>query len=250
MSLDTERKHGYFPVSFFIIDSKHSHRARVIASKSIASKSAAAIAEILGIAPTPSALATPSGSATPQGKLTPLDDSLTIEKITTSTKSVADYFKDKLLAKSSKSSMDNPISTPESRIAEEHDFYDAPRRGLGSSHPRHDRTTETLDTETRRMGIPKFSSLISSSPLAATVSITTSPDSPEGPKLAPHVEPSEDDIVPAEQSSGVYQKEKKKKKKRTKGSATDAVDMGEKVAKEERKRARAEKRALKEKKMP
>lgn len=241
MSLDTERKHGNYSVSFFIIDSKRSHRARVIASKSIASKSAAAIAEILGIAPTPSTLATPSGSATPQGNLTPLEDP-TIEKITTSTKSVAEYFKDKLLANPSKSNVDNPISTSESHIeiAEEHDFYDAPRRGLGSSQLRYDTTKETLDIETRRMGISKFSSLISSSFLAATVSITTSP---EGPKTAPQIQPSEDDIIPAEQSSEVNQK----KKKRTKGSATDAVDKEKNVAKEERRRARAQKKALKEK---
>ncbi|KAG0704035.1 hypothetical protein DFH29DRAFT_981617 [Suillus ampliporus] len=74
------------------------HRARLQAAKRLANKSAAAISEILGIAPTPSTISsvTPSGSLTP---LTPADNDLPLEKLTISSKSVADYFKENLAQK-------------------------------------------------------------------------------------------------------------------------------------------------------
>lgn len=88
------------------------HRARAIAAKKMLSGSATAISEILGIAPTP------SGSATPDGQLTTLDEA---NKITTSSKSVADYFKEKLLSRTSGSStLNNDMEV------------DAPRGGIGS----------------------------------------------------------------------------------------------------------------------
>ncbi|KAH7926952.1 hypothetical protein BV22DRAFT_1118534 [Leucogyrophana mollusca] len=75
------------------------HRARFQASKRIAGKSAAAISEILGIAPTPTPTPASVSTLTPLSTPTP-DSDLPLEKITTSTKSVADYFKEKLGAKS------------------------------------------------------------------------------------------------------------------------------------------------------
>ncbi|KAJ7714935.1 hypothetical protein B0H14DRAFT_656772 [Mycena olivaceomarginata] len=65
-----------------LVPRHRAHRARAIAAKNIASKSAAAIAEILGVAPTPSTTAT----ATPEGTLTPYDDDIPLEKLSTSTK--------------------------------------------------------------------------------------------------------------------------------------------------------------------
>ncbi|KAJ7928504.1 hypothetical protein B0H13DRAFT_1967577 [Mycena leptocephala] len=109
-----------------VVPRHRAFRARAIAAKNIASKSAASIAEILGVAPTPSTTAT----ATPEGTLTPYEDGVPLEKLTTSTKSVADYFKDKLLAKAGKSGSATP--TPFEAIKTEMD-YDAPRGGLGSS---------------------------------------------------------------------------------------------------------------------
>ncbi|KAF8893875.1 hypothetical protein BD779DRAFT_958112 [Infundibulicybe gibba] len=138
------------------------HRARAIAAKSIASKSASAISEILGIAPTPSS-STPSGSATPQGVLTPCNDGVS-EKLTTSTKSVADYFKEKLLAKA---------KTAGTTTQAEHDPYQSSRGGLGSSRLRVEVSTETIDTETNRLGLSKFSSLMSSTFLSATTTAPT-----------------------------------------------------------------------------
>ncbi|KAG1734635.1 hypothetical protein EDB19DRAFT_1146197 [Suillus lakei] len=98
------------------------HRARIQAAKRLSNKSAAAISEILGIAPTPSSISsmTPSGSLTP---ITPANNDLPLEKLTTSNKSVADYFKEKLGAKSGS-------NTPAA-----HDDGSTSRGGIGSSSP-------------------------------------------------------------------------------------------------------------------
>lgn len=111
-----------------------SHRARIQAAKRLANKSAAAISEILGIAPTPSSVSstTPSGSLTP---ITPADSDLPLEKLTTSTKSVADYFKEKLGAKSGS-------NTPAAN-----DDGSTSRRGIGSS------ATSRDDVDQPRIGL-------------------------------------------------------------------------------------------------
>ncbi|KAG2129874.1 uncharacterized protein EDB93DRAFT_106379 [Suillus bovinus] len=110
------------------------HRARIQAAKRLANKSAAAISEILGIAPTPSSISstTPSGSLTP---VTPADSDLTLEKLTTSTKSVADYFKEKLGAKSGSNT---PATNNDGSIS---------RGGIGSSAPSRD------DVDQPRIGL-------------------------------------------------------------------------------------------------
>jgi Pin2-interacting protein X1 len=91
----------------------------------------------LGIAPTPS---TTSGSSTPSGKLTSPGEAPTLEKLTTSTKSVADYFRDKLRARSSAKSGTTTPATP--RTEYEAEAHEAPRGGLGSS--RHNLETPKL----------------------------------------------------------------------------------------------------------
>lgn len=73
------------------------HRARIQASKRLATKSAAAISEILGIAPSLAATSSSSLSSSPA----PCDMHLPTEKLMTSSKSIADYFRDKLATKSS-----------------------------------------------------------------------------------------------------------------------------------------------------
>ncbi|OAX35097.1 hypothetical protein K503DRAFT_851381 [Rhizopogon vinicolor AM-OR11-026] len=113
------------------------HRARIQAAKRLANKSAAAISEILGIAPTPSPAAslTPSGSLTP---ITPTDNDLPLEKLTISNKSVADYFKEKLDAKSGSHTpaTSDDVSTSHRGMgfssAPSHDDDDRPRMGLGA----------------------------------------------------------------------------------------------------------------------
>ncbi|KIK43063.1 hypothetical protein CY34DRAFT_11975 [Suillus luteus UH-Slu-Lm8-n1] len=112
------------------------HRARIQAAKRLANKSAAAISEILGIAPTPSSVSStiPSGSLTP---ITPTDNDLPLEKLTTSAKSVADYFKEKLGAKSNSNTpaTNDDDSTSRGGIgsgASSRDDVDQPRIGLGA----------------------------------------------------------------------------------------------------------------------
>ncbi|KAJ3570908.1 hypothetical protein NP233_g4105 [Leucocoprinus birnbaumii] len=143
-----------------VVPRHRSHRARHIAAKSISSKSAAAIAEILGIAPSPSlsSSATPSGTQTPQeGKLTSVyDDTPDDEKITTSTKSVQDYFKEKM-------GKLKGLATTVTSIQSEVDYDDVPRGGLGS-RPR----LMTEDEDAPRIGLSKFSALMSSTYMTAT----------------------------------------------------------------------------------
>ena len=120
----------------------------------MSSKSAAHISEILGIAPTPSSHL----SERPQIKVTSLTNELEIEKITTSRKSVADYFKGKLNARSFSSTI---VSTPIPR--DSGDSYDTtPRMGLGSRARLENFTAiGEVEGETQRMGLltfPAFSS--------------------------------------------------------------------------------------------
>ncbi|KAJ2916338.1 hypothetical protein MD484_g4119, partial [Candolleomyces efflorescens] len=199
-----------------------SHRARAIAAKSISSKSSAHISEILGIAPTPSTSQSTSGSATPaEGKLTQISDVPELEKITTSTKSVADYFKEKLsLKSSSKSASPAGTSTPNSSDASQDRDYDAerPMGGLGFSRLRFEVLEENkVEEETMRMGLSKFSSLMSSTFLSATAGSVT----PLSSEQTPEVEQAEDE------------------------PSLEAEDVGEEESREERKRRKRERREKK-----
>lgn len=123
-----------------------------MASKALAGKSSAAIAEILGISsssttavssltPSPSASHSPSpypGSDASASALTQTpstDGELKLQELNTSRKSVSDYFKEKLAAKGKGKAKSSPlateVSTP-SAGAEEEDPDDVPRGGLGA----------------------------------------------------------------------------------------------------------------------
>ncbi|KLO13673.1 hypothetical protein SCHPADRAFT_873800 [Schizopora paradoxa] len=128
------------------------HRARFLKSKRMALDNPTAMAEILGVAsssasPVSSYPSTPafglSTSTTPgpesafsslttsailSGVSTPTQTPDPLETLTTSTKSMADYFKEKLAAKVSKSS---PLSREDSCTPVD-ESEDTPRRGLGS----------------------------------------------------------------------------------------------------------------------
>ncbi|KAL1746189.1 hypothetical protein HDZ31DRAFT_81414 [Schizophyllum fasciatum] len=122
---------------------RRAHRSRHIAAKSMASKSAAAISEILGVAPTPTSL---SSSASPMGALTPIsDEPASLEKLTKSAKSVTDYFKERLAAKAAaKSGSSTPVpptvedGAPRSGLGDARvdDEDEAPRGGLGATRRR------------------------------------------------------------------------------------------------------------------
>ncbi|KAJ3727046.1 hypothetical protein C8R42DRAFT_694485 [Lentinula raphanica] len=117
-----------------VIPRGRAHRARAIAAKNMSSKSAAHISEILGIASSSSSSVAPTAPQTPSGSLTPIDaDVGGLEKLTTSTKSVSDYFKEKMLAKTYAQSL--PLSsmvTQKADVIDEDEYEDVPRGGIGS----------------------------------------------------------------------------------------------------------------------
>ncbi|ETW75040.1 hypothetical protein HETIRDRAFT_57064 [Heterobasidion irregulare TC 32-1] len=112
------------------------HRARIIAAKRLASRTPAALSEILGI-PSSSIPATPAAPSplstlTPSAPATPADAAADLQKLTTATQSVADYFKAKLAARARGSGSATPVVKEETRDEED----DAPRMGLGASRSR------------------------------------------------------------------------------------------------------------------
>ncbi|KAI0090529.1 hypothetical protein BDY19DRAFT_1040795 [Irpex rosettiformis] len=238
------------------------HRARFLASKRLASKSSVAIDEILGISRSASATPYPSESI----PSTPLDstpaesnEGMNLEKLTTSTKCVMDYFKEKLLAKSSGSSTpfastSTSTLTPRNEDAEgEEDAYDdRPRGGLGLGFSRGAfglgsaggiggsklRSTVTFAEaeESSRIGLGMFSKL--SSMFTSTTSTSTS---------QVEEELTVEETVTVEATDGLIEdvkeeKRKKDKKSRKNGSGEEAVveeemeDVVEKKSKKDRKR--------------
>jgi len=259
-------------------NTEHSHRARAIAAKSFSSHSSASISEILGISSTDT-----SAVHTPQleGSLTPLnpdeqqrDEETTMHKLTTSTKSVADYFKDRLLAK--RSTVSSPLATV-TRSTED-DGEERPRGlGMGGLGFKPAAATADDDASVTATGISKFGSLMSSMFLAAASSETPTPEvvvTPETDIISEEtstkkkrkrkgseiVELEDDSLLDKDSSKKnktptlatdededmtVEKKEKKRKKKRETEKIQEAA--GEVVEnpedKEERRRRKAEKRA-------
>jgi len=202
----------------------------------MSSKSAAHISEILGIAPTPSTSSSGlnSGVDTPQGKLTSLTDdadALGLDKITTSTKSVGDYFKEKLNARSGLAASSS--STSESTV--DRDSYESPRMGLGSARtngiddpPRMGLGASRLsitDNETQRIGLSKFSSLMSTSFLAAASSSNMTPTTFISPVTQ---DEEEDDAHVSEAEPQESKKTKKEKKKKRDRDIPEVSDVKEK----------------------
>ncbi|KAJ7244203.1 hypothetical protein B0H12DRAFT_1073836 [Mycena haematopus] len=237
-----------------LVPHHRAHRARAIAAKNIASKSAASIAEILGVAPTPSTTA----AATPEGCLTPCEDDLPLEKLTTSAKSVADYFKDKLLAKAGKSMSVTP--TPSEAIKTEIE-YDAPRGGLGLSRVKSEPKEEDLPAR-MGLGLSKLSTM--SSFFAASTSAVGKESAVKAEEEDVQVDKKrksseregtdtrkrkdekgqrrqvdESESTPEEVGESVEKKRKKHRDKETKASKADLVDE------DARKKAKKEMRRLK-----
>ncbi|KAJ3852655.1 hypothetical protein EV368DRAFT_73911 [Lentinula lateritia] len=235
-----------------IIPRHRAHRARAIAAKNISSKSAVHISEILGIASSSSSsFATPMTAATPSGTLTPLDqDVLGLVKLTTSTKSVSEYFKERLLVKSSgNSSLSSSTVTPETnaRAADDSESEDAPRAGLGSYRnltrdngdlddtPRgglgstRAPTTFTSAASTLQSGMSKFASMLTSASVIAKEETIVQVDVKNVDNIIRDIDAREDP--------------QKKEKESSNGEAEvvgepGAVDM----AKDERRREKAEKK--------
>lgn len=87
----------------------------------------------------------------------------------------------------------------------EQDAYDLPRGGLGSGRARFEIQDDDSEIGARRVGLSKFSSLMSSQFLAATSSLSTPPEITENEDAAT----AQLDMVGEEQTS----EEKKKRKK-------------------------------------
>lgn len=220
------------------------HRARIIAAKKQASLSATALSEILGVAPT---TPPPSLAPTRQGTLTTTTDRadpeatiLGSELLTTSKKSVADYFKDKLLAKASGKATP-PITDVSSAgserlspaAAEESENNTPKRPGLGTFRVRFALPEPDDQLEKEPPVRSKFSSMVSPkfSTAAASVVIASQTDYPES------------DGVPETpiQLDIAHKKSKKKAKKREfdsidhPGGQEDSEDTDRKEKKRKRK---------------
>ncbi|KAI1798332.1 hypothetical protein LXA43DRAFT_979865 [Ganoderma leucocontextum] len=239
-------------------------RARHMAAKSRASTSATALAEILGIADsgsatplTPSSLPTsypptpfeagPSTSSSgPSSTATPAEE-IKLQDLTVSSKSVMDYFKEKLAAKSRPSS--SP-STP--ALAEEADDYDErPRMGLGASRLRQEASLEV--EERRGLGGIGSGSRLSFASMFTSATVMRSTE--VVPEVDAEDEVDEDGESTAKKSKVKKDKERKKEKKSKKEKGKEkeldeAEDVEESRAaadeKAERKRRKEEKRRRKE----
>ncbi|KAJ3543514.1 hypothetical protein NMY22_g3119 [Coprinellus aureogranulatus] len=231
------------------------HRARAIAAKSIASKSSSHISEILGIAPSAAASssestsAIASGSATPadQGKLTTISE---LERLTTSTKSVADYFKEKLQLKGSRSSSTTgtPASGPGMR--QRVDAYDEERPasglgfgggGLGFSKAMLEVKEESnvVEEATMRMGLSKFSSLTSSKFLSSeTLSFNDGPAPEMVSQSKNQVEA--DDSLSSSSSEEESQEERRRRRKAEKERKRKEKEDNKKAKKEKKSREKGD----------
>lgn len=216
------------------------HRARIQAAKRLANKSAAAISEILGIAPTPSSSTTPSGSLTP---ITPADSDLPLEKLTTSTKSVADYFKEKLNAKSGSNTpaaSDN-VSTSRGGIgssAPSRDDVDRLRIGLGASRSFGEGGSSNVFAQFFNTSSSSHATVVQMASSAIQAIIQT----PE-PKPTPSTGSSRDEEMTEKQRRKAQRKEERKKRDAEvvdvpTGAGVEMPDDDAKVEKKKRKEER------------
>ncbi len=147
-----------------------------------------------------------------------------MDKITTSTKSLADYFKEKLVARNGgvSSGTDAPSSTITTIASEGVD--ERPRTGIGASRMRLEiQVEDRIEEETQRVGLSKFSSLMSSSFLAATSSMTAYIP-PKGEQTGGVTE---EDVV-FESETKKHAKDKKKDKKGSKVNKEENVEKAKK----------------------
>ncbi|KAI0685270.1 hypothetical protein C8T65DRAFT_679773 [Cerioporus squamosus] len=261
------------------------YRGRHMAAKSLASKSASAIAEILGLAspspsPSPAISGYPSSAPTPypstpfepgpststSGSDTPADtEQLKLQELTVSSKSVMDYFKEKLAAKSNARVYGGSSSAPASgtdtpaAAEDDYDYGERPRVGLGASKLRMEvtRAEETVEERRGLGGIgsgmrSSFAAMFTSATVTKTVAEeTVVEDSPAAAEVG--VEQDEDEDRPKKSSKDKKDKKSKKAKGKEKATVEDetaaSVDLAEDAStdeKAERKRRKEEKRRRKE----
>lgn len=214
------------------------HRARHIASKGLASKNATAISEILGVASSSSTILTPAPSAYPSttndtptsASATPSSE-LKLQDITTSTKSVMDYFREKLAAKSNIASYTTATISANNSSAPEPDDYDERPRGLGASRLRVE-TTYHVDYEDR----PRYG-LGASGSRVAVESLTTTSTALEVRAQDP-VQDEERESSDAERKKRKKEKKLKRKEMAEAHSMPSVTDVEVKSKKKAKKRER------------
>lgn len=116
------------------------HRARLLNAKRITGKSAAELAEVLGVAPSSSTNTTTQPGTPTIGFLTPISDE-PAQKIMTSTTNVSDYFREKMkklqgkhkwMNDSDEGAMDSPTPVTPILSSAPVEEEDCPRVGLGA----------------------------------------------------------------------------------------------------------------------
>ncbi|KAI0249238.1 hypothetical protein BJV78DRAFT_714270 [Lactifluus subvellereus] len=217
------------------------HRARIIAAKRMAASNSTALAEILGIpsssssSSTPSAFATTSSSpfsTTPTPATTTEDAQDPLQKLTTATQSVGDYFKAKLGAKAAQPPRSNLAPSDAVAAAAALDDDDRPLRvGLGASRP----VPIEAPSDERKRG-----EIGASSKFAAMFALgrQATPDTGEGNVASVDVDVTrdadgdEDDRGKSEKKRAKEERRKAKEERRRKraearsGTATGSLDGG------------------------
>ena len=260
----------YFPWNSLstTLSPRAAFRGRHMASKNLASKSASAIAEILGISDTPTPLSGPSSapttypstpyeprpstSASSSGIATPAEE-LKLQELSVSSKSVMDYFKEKLAAKSNARVFSAPSSASTPREEASADDYDEqPRMGLGASRLR---AEEPAPEERRGLGgigsgmRAQFAAMFAP---AAVSSPTAEPEAPTEAMVAADADADideDEDKKPkkSKKKEKERKKEKKSKKDKGKGRAEEAVEDVETGGEPDVEDAEAERKQRKEK---
>ena len=253
-----------------ILPRLRAHRARHIAMKGLASKSATAIAEILGV---PSSFNTPtqSDSLVPSASTTAVDSpapdasaapaGLKMHDLTTSSKSVMDYFREKLAAKSTRPSEASTPTAVASPAADDYD--DRPRGGLGlgASRLRVEAAVEVDEYEERPRGGLGASRLAMSMGMMSFVQATTQTTVALGDdteqlqgedignadaqqtKKRKHKEDRVDDDASVS-DAGAVEKKKKKKQKKKAAASTDDDAPGEDMATQSKKKRKKESKGV------
>ena len=110
----------------------------------------------------------------------------------------------------------------------EQDAYDLPRGGLGSGRARFEIQEDDSEMGARRVGISKFSSLMSSQFLAATSSLSTPPEITENEDVPTQLDMAEEEQMSEERKKRKKKKgdkdEKKEKKMTDKAARTEVKD--------------------------
>ncbi|KAA1470708.1 hypothetical protein DENSPDRAFT_864777 [Dentipellis sp. KUC8613] len=214
-----------------------SHRARNVAMKRLASRTPAALSEILGI-PSSSIPSTPVPAAPEMPKLTDPNEGIAeleeMQKLTKATLSVADYFKEKLLAKSRPASA-NPSSS--SSTARTPDAYDEdeerPRVGLGARGGLGSYTSNDDEPNRGGMGIgiagsSKFAAMFSRASDGAGAATMTLEEQIEVvmEDVTATVETNDEKAERRKAKEERKREKEEKKKRRAKGDNGDDADEG------------------------